>query len=109
MAAKLPTSGAGDLGGRFVRLLGGTGATDRPVLAGLWRDEGRFSAGIAAIADHGTVTDTGAADQAMAAIGPELAGPPHPDGGAKRFHHLTAAPELHLNFSISFKNNYLPP
>ena len=61
MAAKLPTSGAGDLGGRFARLLGGTGAVDRLVLAGLCRGAGRFSAGIAAIADHGTVSYTGAA------------------------------------------------
>ena len=47
--------------------------------------------GIAAIADDGTVSDTGAARQAMGAIDPELAAPLHPDQAAERFRRVAAA------------------
>ena len=89
MGAKVLIIGVGDVGGRFARLLGGSGEVDRLTLAGLCQGEGPFIAdgaveldlppgvdldeavafqtrimaedGIEAIAGDGTVTYTGAA------------------------------------------------
>lgn len=46
MGAKVLIIGVGDVGGRFARLLGGTGEVDRLVLAGLNQGEGPFIAGM---------------------------------------------------------------
>ncbi len=46
MGAKVLIIGVGDVGGRFARLLGGSGEVDRLVLAGLNQGEGPFIAGM---------------------------------------------------------------
>ena len=46
MGAKVLIIGVGDVGGRFARLLGGSGEVDRLVLAGLCQGEGPFIAGM---------------------------------------------------------------
>ena len=46
MGAKVLIIGVGDVGGRFARLLGGTGEVDRLMLAGMCQGEGPFIAGM---------------------------------------------------------------